>query len=186
MPPKATPTTTTSSQPQNLENTSIENISSKDSQIVTIRQLKEIVTQIQENWNALSNKLQKIGMQKIKISTIKHFNKTRSKLKEFLTQIRLKLQNKKTKFIMPGDTIAYTKLFLTRRALKWFKPYLTKYQNNRVIITHLKTRFIFTKSDTFTEKLTQMYGNPNQKAIVKQQLKVLIQKPSAMGYTVQF
>ena len=59
--------------------------------------------------------------------SIKQFNKSISKLKEFLMQIRLKLQTKKAKFMLPGNSVIYIGLLLTERALEWFKPYLTQY-----------------------------------------------------------
>ena len=39
--------------------------------------------------------------------------------------------------------MAYTKLFLSEKALKWFKPYLTKIQENGLTTTNLKVRYIF-------------------------------------------
>ena len=54
-------------------------------QIVTIRQLKEIVEQINISRAALNSKFQNIGIQKIKMLSIKRFNRDRSKLKGFLT-----------------------------------------------------------------------------------------------------
>ena len=76
--------------------------------------------------------------------SIKQFNRNRSKLKGFLMQMKLKLQTKKAKFALFKDSIMYTGLFLLKKkALEWFKPYLTKYYNNRAITDHLETRFIF-------------------------------------------
>ena len=63
---------------------------------------------------------------------VKRFNKTRLKLKKFLIQIRLKLYNKGYKVPILANTAAYTGLFLLKRALKWFKPYMTEYQNNGI------------------------------------------------------
>ena len=39
--------------------------------------------------------------------------------------------------------IAYTGLFLSGRALKWFKPYLTKIQLNRISTTNIKVQYMF-------------------------------------------
>ena len=85
--------------------------------------------------------------------------------------IRLKLQTKKAKFALFEDLVAYAKLILIKRVLEWFKPYLTKYQNNKAITDYLKTRFMFTGQDMFTERLMQMYSNPENKATVEQKLK---------------
>ena len=40
------------------------------------------------------------------------------------------------KLAIPIDQVAYTGLFLTGRALKQFKPYLTKIQINRITTTN--------------------------------------------------
>ena len=39
--------------------------------------------------------------------------------------------------------VAYTKLFLTKRVLEWFKPYFTKVQLNGLNIINIKARYIF-------------------------------------------
>ncbi len=51
------------------------------------------------NQQALDNKISEMGLSKVKLLSIKQFNGTKLKLKGFL-------------------------LFLIGRALKWFKPYL--------------------------------------------------------------
>ena len=61
---------------------------------------------------------------------IKRFNRTRLKLKGFLTQIKLKLHNKGYKVSIQFNAVAYTGLFLTRKALEWFEPYIIEFQNN--------------------------------------------------------
>ena len=39
--------------------------------------------------------------------------------------------------------IAYAGLFLTKRALEWFKPYFTKVQLNGLNTTNIKAQYIF-------------------------------------------
>ena len=39
--------------------------------------------------------------------------------------------------------VAYAKLFLTKRVLKWFKPYLTKVQSNRLNTTNVEVWYMF-------------------------------------------
>ena len=55
----------------------------------------------------------------------------------------LKLRYKGYRIATPADTVAYAEMFLTGRALEWFKPYLIKYQTNRATITNLKIKYIF-------------------------------------------
>ena len=37
---------------------------------------------------------------------------------------------------MQFNAVAYTGLFLTGKALKWFKPYITEFQNNGMSIAN--------------------------------------------------
>ena len=57
---------------------------------------------------------------------VKYFLEEAYKLKEFLTQIKIKITNKRLGLPTVIKQVAYTRLFLSRRVLKWFKPYLTK------------------------------------------------------------
>ena len=65
------------------------------------------------------------------------------KLKEFLTQIKIKITNKGLELLIVIKQIAYTGLFLTGRVLEWFKPYFTKIQLNRISTTNIEARYIF-------------------------------------------
>ena len=57
---------------------------------------------------------------------IKHFIEELYKLRGFLTQVKIKITNKGPGLLIVIKQVAYTGLFLLRRVLKWFKPYLTK------------------------------------------------------------
>ena len=41
------------------------------------------------------------------------------------------------------EQVAYIGLFLTGRALEWFKPYLTKIQLNGIGTTNIEVRYMF-------------------------------------------
>ena len=58
--------------------------------------------------------------------SVEHFLGEVYKLKGFLTQIKIKITNKGLKLLMAIKQVTYIGLFLTKRALEWFKPYLTK------------------------------------------------------------
>ena len=60
------------------------------------------------------------------------------KLKKFLTQIKIKIINKKLGLPIVIEQVAYTGLFLMGRVLEWFKPYFTKIQLNRISTTNIK------------------------------------------------
>ena len=65
------------------------------------------------------------------------------KLKRFFTQIKIKIINKGPGLPTAIEQVAYAGLFLTGRALKWFKPYLTKVQLNGLNTTNIEVRYIF-------------------------------------------
>ena len=60
------------------------------------------------------------------------------KLKEFLTQIKIKIINKGPELLTAIKQVAYAGLFLIERVLKWFKPYFTKVQLNGLNTINIK------------------------------------------------
>ena len=65
------------------------------------------------------------------------------KLKKFLTQIKIKITNKGLGLLIVIKQVAYAKLFLIKRVLKWFKPYLTKIQLNGMSTTNIEVQYKF-------------------------------------------
>ena len=74
---------------------------------------------------------------------VKYFSGEAYKLKEFLTQIKIKITNKGLGLLTVIKQLAYIGLFLTKRALEWFKPYFTKIQLNGISITNIKVQYMF-------------------------------------------
>ena len=65
---------------------------------------------------------------------VKYFLGEVYKLRKFLTQIKIKITNKRLGLPTAIKQVIYIRLFLTKRALEWFKPYFIKIQLN---ITYL-------------------------------------------------
>ena len=79
MPPKVIPTTATA-----LGLVSDINIADIDLQVVTIGQLQAIINQLTSNRQVLENKINKMGITKVKILLVKRFSGKKAKLKGFL------------------------------------------------------------------------------------------------------
>ena len=60
-------------------------IADTDSQVVIIGQLQTIVNQLTSNRQALKNKINKIGISKVKMPSIERFSGKKAKFKGFLT-----------------------------------------------------------------------------------------------------
>ena len=133
-------------------------------------QLKSVIKQIENNQKAFKVRINNIGIVKLKILAVKRFNRTRLKLKGFLIQIRLKLYNKGYKVPIQAKAVAYTGLFLTGKALKWFKPYITEYQNNGINTINKEVWYMFLQWNIFAAKLIQIYKDLKAKAIAKQKI----------------
>ena len=58
-------------------------------------------------------------------------------------QIKIKITNKGLGLLIVIKQVAYAELFLTKKVLKWFKPYLTKIQLNGMSTTNIKVRYMF-------------------------------------------
>ena len=77
-------------------------------------------------------------------------------------------------------------MFLTGKALKWFKLYLTEYQTNGTITTNLEIKYIFLNWENFKSWLTQMFRDLEEEVTAKWKLYVLTQKGSARDYITIF
>ena len=53
-------------------------------------------------------------------------------------QIKIKITNEGLKLLTVIIQVAYTGLFLIKKVLKWFKPYFTKIQLNRISTTNIE------------------------------------------------
>ena len=69
---------------------------------------------------------------------IKYFLGEVYRLRGFLTQIKIKITNKGPGLPIAIKQVAYVGLFLIKRVLEWFKPYLTKIQLNRMSTTNIE------------------------------------------------
>src|SRR6266581_3197095 len=77
-------------------------------------------------------------------------------------------------------------LFLTGRALKWFKPYLTEIQVNEITTLNQEVRYIFLSWEGFASQLTQIYSDMETAAIAEKRLSELTQKGLVTDYTTTF
>ena len=75
--------------------------------------------------------------------SVKYFLGEVYKLRGFLTQIKIKITNKGLGLLIAIKQVAYTELVLIGRVLKWFKPYFTKVQLNRLNTTNVEAQYIF-------------------------------------------
>jgi len=91
---------------------------------------------IKEQLNAQKHQL-------VKMPLIEKFNKDQLKLKGFLTQIKIRIDNKGPKLVTPFNKIIYTGMHLIGKPLKWFQPYLLKTQINGVTTTNKEVRYMF-------------------------------------------
>ena len=74
---------------------------------------------------------------------VKSFLREVYKLRGFLMQIKIKIINKGLGLLTVIKQVAYIGLFLSGRALEWFKPYLTKIQLNGINTTNIEIWYIF-------------------------------------------
>ena len=74
---------------------------------------------------------------------VKYFLGEVYKLRGFLIQIKIKITNKGLGLPTVIKQIAYIGLFLTKKVLEQFKPYLTKVQLNGLNIINIEVQYIF-------------------------------------------
>ena len=74
---------------------------------------------------------------------VEYYSGEAYKLREFLTQIKIKITNKGLGLLIVIKQVTYAGLFLIGRVLEWFKPYLTEIQLNGMSTTNVKARYMF-------------------------------------------
>ena len=84
----------------------------EDLQVVTIAQLKDIISYIEGNNKAFNKKPNNIKILKIKLLIIKQYNRSHIGLKGYLIQILLKLRTESLKLNLAGDMVTYIGIFL--------------------------------------------------------------------------
>ena len=62
---------------------------------------------------------------------------------------------------------------MLKRALEWFKPYLTKIQENELTTANLKARYIFLIWEGFCKYIIQMFKSLDKELMAENKLKIL-------------
>ena len=101
---------------------------------------------------------------------VKYYLGEAYKLREFLTQIKIKIINKGPGLPTVMEQVAYTGLFLIGRILEQFKPYLTEIQLNGISITNVEARYMFLTWDGFANQLKQMFKSLEEELVAKDKL----------------
>src|SRR6266702_5626585 len=100
--------------------------------------------------------------------------------------MRFKVMQKKAKIGTLIDQVMYTGLFLTEKALKWFKPYFMEIQTNGMTTLNQEVKYIFLSWEGFLSWLTQIYNDMEAVMIAKRKLLEFTQKGLATKYTMTF
>ena len=74
---------------------------------------------------------------------IKYFLGEAYKLRGFFIHIKIKITNKGLGLLTAIKQVAYIGLFLTERALEWFKFYFIKVQLNGLNTTNIEVWYMF-------------------------------------------
>jgi len=74
---------------------------------------------------------------------IEKFNRDQLKLKGFLTQIKIRINNEGLKLVTPFNKVIYAGMHLIGKPLKWFQLYLSKAQMNGVTTTNQEVQYMF-------------------------------------------
>ena len=100
--------------------------------------------------------------------------------------MRFKVMQEKAKMGTLMDQVMYAGLFLTGRALEWFKPYLTEIQTNRITTLNQEVRYMFSSWEGFISQLIQIYSDIKVAMIAERRLSELMQKGSMTDYITTF
>jgi len=110
---KTTPTTATLSRLTDVTDTSMADASSADAEW-----LRENMQQLIDNQAVIKEQLNAQKHQPVKMPSIEKFNSNQLKLKGFLTQIKIRIDNKGLKLATPFDKVIYAGMHLIGKPFK--------------------------------------------------------------------
>jgi len=114
MAPQTPMTKTTSSRPADVTDTSIENVMTS----ADTKWLKENIQQLMDNQAVMKEQLDTQKYQPVKMPSIKKFNRDQLKLKGFLMQIKIRINNEGPKLVTPFNKVIYAGMHLIGKPLK--------------------------------------------------------------------
>ena len=118
--------------------------------------------------------------------SIKQFAGDRSKLKGFLTQVKIQIDNEGLRLLTPIEKIVYAGMYLTGKSFKQFQPYLAEMQVNKITLANKEVRYVFSLQEGFYNRLTQMYRDAKEEKTVTRKLYKLKQTLLAIVYITKF
>ena len=101
-------------------------------------------------------------------------------------QIKIRINNEGLKLATPFDKIIYAGMHLIGKPLKWFQPYLSKAQTNRVTTTNKEVRYMFLLWEGFKSQLVQIYRDSEEEEMATKKIYKLRQTASAIVYMTKF
>jgi hypothetical protein len=126
------------------------NTPSKD----TSGMVKQLLNQVKDLDHRLTTKT-------IKVKTPEPFDRTRSKLRYWLTQMFTYLTVNKSKFGSKADKVLFASTYLSGPAYEWFEPFVREYQTTEYTKQAEDTKQIFKSYSAFQEQLKRVFRDIN-------------------------
>ena len=137
-----------------------------------LQAMSDRVDQLQE----LLNQVPHSTIRELKVSDPEYFYGNRSKLRDFISQVKLVIQAQPVTFATEHQKVIYTSTFLRGNAFSWLQPYLEK----------SPTPVIINNFSVFIKELSRVFGDPNQVSSTERQISQLKQEKSAAQYASDF
>jgi Ty3 transposon capsid-like protein len=134
--------------------------------------MSEAIIGLQNRINELSN----TGTHDTKVLDPEPFFGDRSRLRDFISQIRLVIQAQPSRFVTEQQKVIFTVTFLRGPAFSWIQPYLES--TEAPLLLH--------SFESLITELKRVFGDPNQVASAERQLRQLKQTRSVTQYASEF
>jgi len=137
--------------------------------------MAEAVVNLQNHINELSNPVI-TDTYDTRVLDPEPFYGDRSKLRDFISQVRLVIQAQPSRFVTERQKVIFTATFLRGSAFSWLQPYLEA----------IETPILLSNFESFINELKRVFGDPNQVASAERKLRQLKQTHSAAQYASEF
>lgn len=122
----------------------------------------------------------------VKLPKAEPFDGTRTKLRGFLTQMRMHLDVNRQRLTDEESKVIFVSTHLRGQAWDWFEVHIREYYEKPRDEWNATTHGIFTSYSNFVAYLTKMFGEINATVTAERKLASLRQTTSTASYATQF
>ena len=153
----------------------------------TVEQLAAVISQLEAHIARLQGQIEnQTHAAGVKVPAPEKLDGTKTKVRPFLTQMRLFLRVNQRVFQLAKDQVLATGMYMKGDALEWFQPYMDEVMNVPEAQWKDETSTMFASFESFAQKLENVFGEVDEQRSAERKLQRLRQSGPVSEYYAKF